>query len=73
MNPFATFLVGASILLMLLVYIGTAVHKTKRWIGTLLVALTAFSSIYTAKTMGLQLGIDLQGGSEFIVQLQLIL
>ena len=69
MNPFATFLVGASILLMLLVYIGTAVHKTKRWIGTLLVALTAFSAIYTAKTMGLQLGIDLQGGSEFIVQL----
>ncbi|MFN0076266.1 MAG: protein translocase subunit SecD [Prosthecobacter sp.] len=69
MNPFATFLVGASILLMLLVYIGTAVHKTKRWIGTLLVALTAFSAIYTANTMGLKLGIDLQGGSEFIVQL----
>lgn len=69
MNPFATFLVGASILLMLLVYIGTAVHKTKRWVGTILVALTAFSAIYTAKTMGLQLGIDLQGGSEFIVKL----
>ncbi|MCB1279014.1 protein translocase subunit SecD [Prosthecobacter sp.] len=70
MNPFATFFVGASILMMLLVYIGTAVHKTKRWVGTLLVALTAFSAIYTAKTMGLKLGIDLQGGSEFIVQLQ---
>ncbi|MDZ4401662.1 protein translocase subunit SecD [Prosthecobacter sp.] len=70
MNPFATFFVGASILLMLLVYIGTAVHKTKRWVGTILVALTAFSAIYTAKTMGLQLGIDLRGGSEFIVQLQ---
>ena len=69
MNPFATFLVGASILMMLLVYVGTAVHKTKRWVGTLLVALTAAASIYTAKTMGLQLGIDLQGGSEFIVQL----
>ena len=36
MNPFATFLVGASILMMLLVYIGTAVHKTKRIVGTLL-------------------------------------
>ena len=69
MNPFATFLVGASILMMLIVYVGSAVHKTKRWVGTLLVALTAFASIYTAKTMGLQLGIDLQGGSEFIVQL----
>lgn len=69
MNPFATFFVGASILMMLLVYVGTAVHKTKRWVGTVLVALTAAASIYTAKTMGLQLGIDLQGGSEFIVQL----
>jgi SecD/SecF fusion protein len=69
MNPFATFLVGASILMMLIVYVGSAVHKTKRWVGTFLVALTAFASIYTAKTMGLQLGIDLQGGSEFIVQL----
>ena len=69
MNPFATFLVGASILMMLIVYVGSAVHKTKRWVGTLLVALTALASIYTAKTMGLQLGIDLQGGSEFIVQL----
>ena len=54
MNPFATFLVGASILMMLIVYVGSAVHKTKRWVGTLLVALTAFASIYTAKTMGLQ-------------------
>lgn len=69
MNPFATFFVGATLLMMLLVYVGTAVHKTKRWVGTLLVALTAFSSIYTVKAMKLQLGIDLQGGSEFIVQL----
>ncbi len=69
-NPFATFFVGAAILLMLLVYIGTAVDKTKRWVGTLLTALTAFSAIYTAKTMGIQLGIDLRGGSEFIVRLE---
>ena len=69
MNPFATFLVGASLLMMLLVYVGTAVHKTKRWVGTLLVALTALSAIYTVEAMKLQLGIDLQGGSEFIVQL----
>jgi SecD/SecF fusion protein len=70
MNPFATFLVGASILLMLLVYIGTAVHKTKRTIGTLLIALTALSSLYTVKSLGIKLGIDLQGGSEFIVKLE---
>ncbi|WP_395738965.1 protein translocase subunit SecD [Prosthecobacter sp.] len=69
MNPFATFLVGASILMMLLVYVGTAVHKTKRLVGTLLVAVTAIASIYTVEVMKLKLGIDLQGGSEFIVQL----
>ncbi|MFO1483561.1 MAG: protein translocase subunit SecD [Verrucomicrobiaceae bacterium] len=70
MNPYATFLVGASILLMLLVYVGTAVHKTKRVVGTLLTALTALASLYTVNALGLKYGIDLQGGSEFIVQLQ---
>jgi SecD/SecF fusion protein len=69
MNPFATFFVGASILMMLLVYVGTAVHKTKRLVGTLLVAVTAFAAIYTEEVMGLKYGIDLRGGSEFIVQL----
>jgi len=70
MNPFATFLVGATILLMLLVYVGTAVHKTKRITGTLLIALTAFASLYTVDALGIKLGIDLQGGSEFIVKLE---
>lgn len=70
MNPFATFFVGAAILMMLLVYIGTAVDKTKRWVGTLLTALTAFSAIYTVRSIGIDLGIDLQGGSEFIVRLE---
>jgi SecD/SecF fusion protein len=70
MNPLATFLVGATILLMLLVYVGTAVHKTKRITGTLLVALTAFASIYTVNALGIKFGIDLKGGSEFIVKLE---
>lgn len=70
MNPYTTFLVGASILLLLLLYVGTAVHKTKRFTGTLLVALAAFASLYTANALGLKLGIDLQGGSEFIVKLE---
>lgn len=69
MNPFATFFVGASLLMMLLVYVGTAVHTTKRRVGTLLIILTAFAAIYTIEAMKLQLGIDLQGGSEFIVKL----
>ena len=70
MNPYTTFLVGASILLLLLLYVGTAVHKTKRFTGTLLVALAAFASLYTVNALGLKLGIDLQGGSEFIVKLE---
>lgn len=70
MNPYATFFVGAAILLMLLIYIGTAVHKTKRIIGTLLVALAAAASLYTVEQLGIKLGIDLQGGSEFIVKLE---
>lgn len=70
MNAYATFLIGATILLLLLIYVGTAVHKTKRLVGTLLIALTAASSIITVKSVGIPLGIDLQGGSEFIVELQ---
>jgi len=70
MNPLATFLVGATILLMLLVYVGTAVHKTKRITGTLLIALTAFASLYTVNALGIKFGIDLKGGSEFIVKLE---
>lgn len=70
MNPYATFFVGASILMLLLIYIGTAVHKTKRLVGTLLVALMAAASLYTVNALGIKLGIDLQGGSEFIVKLE---
>ena len=70
MNAYATFLIGATLLLMLLIYVGTAVHKTKRLVGTLLIALTAASSLLTIKSVGIPLGIDLQGGSEFIVELQ---
>lgn len=70
MNPYATFLVGATLLLLLLIYVGTAVHKTKRITGTLLIALAAAASLYTVKALGIKLGIDLQGGSEFIVKLE---
>jgi SecD/SecF fusion protein len=70
MNAYATFLIGATILLLLLIYVGTAVHKTKRLVGTLLIALTAASSLLTIQTVGLSYGIDLQGGSEFIVELK---
>jgi SecD/SecF fusion protein len=70
MTPILTFLVGAAILLLLLFYIGTAVHKSKRWFGTVLTLLATASAIITVQQMGIKLGIDLQGGSEFVVQLQ---
>lgn len=69
MQAYLTFILGTIILLLLIVYVGTAVQKTKRLIGTLLVALTAFSSILSVKQLGIPLGIDLQGGSEFIVEI----
>jgi len=70
MNPYTTFFVGASILLLLLIYVGTAANKTKRLTGTLLVALMTLSALYTVRALGIKLGIDLQGGSEFIVKLE---
>ena len=70
MNAYATFLIGAAILLLLLIYVGTVVQTTKRKIGTLLILLTTASALFTVKQMGVALGIDLQGGSEFIVELQ---
>ena len=70
MNAYATFLIGATILLLLLIYVGTAMQNTKRKIGTLLIILTTISALFTVKQMGIALGIDLQGGSEFIVELQ---
>jgi hypothetical protein len=49
MNPYVTFLVGSAILLLLLFYIGSVVHSTKRKVGTILVILMALFSILTVK------------------------
>jgi SecD/SecF fusion protein len=69
-TTYITFAAGAAILLLLLFYIGTVVPKTKRLVGTLLVMLMTACSLGAFKFMKIPLGIDLQGGSEFIVQLQ---
>ena len=70
MQAYLTFLLGTAILLLLIIYIGTAVQKTKRRIGTLLVTMTAVSSFLAWEFIKIPLGIDLQGGSEFIVEIQ---
>lgn len=70
MNAYVTFFVGTAILLLLLFYIGSAVHKTKRRVGTALILLMVGFAILLLKNVSIPLGIDLQGGSEFIVRLQ---
>ena len=70
MNAYVTFIVGTAILLLLLFYIGTVVHKTKRWVGSALIMLMAAFAVLTVKNMGIPLGIDLKGGSEFVVRLK---
>lgn len=69
MSPLFTFLVGTAVLLMLFFYVGTAIHSTKRRIGTLLIIVATAFSVLTLKNLGIKLGIDLLGGSEFIVKL----
>ncbi|MES2595386.1 MAG: protein translocase subunit SecD [Verrucomicrobiota bacterium] len=70
MNAYVTFLVGSAILLLLLFYLGSVVHSTKRKVGTVLIILMALFSILTVKNAGIPLGIDLKGGSEFVVRLK---
>jgi SecD/SecF fusion protein len=70
MHPIITFLSGASILMLFIFYIGTIATHSKRVIGSILIlAVTAFSLI-TLKTQPLKKGIDLNGGGEFVVELQ---
>lgn len=70
MAAISTFLVGASILLLLLFYVGTVVHDRKRMYGTALILIITAFSLWTVNSMGIKLGIDLKGGSEFIVRLE---
>ena len=70
MSPIFTFLFGAALLMILLVYVGTTELKRKRILGTLLTVLATVLALYTIKQIGIKKGIDLQGGSEFVVELQ---
>ena len=70
MSPLLTFLFGAVLLMLLLVYVGTTELRRKRILGTVLSVLGAALALYIIEQMGLKKGIDLQGGSEFIVELQ---
>jgi SecD/SecF fusion protein len=70
MSPILTFLFGAALLMILLVYVGATDLRRKRLLGTALTILATFLALYTVKQIGIKKGIDLQGGSEFVVELQ---
>ncbi len=69
MSPILTFIIGAAMLMLLLVYVGTTNLRTKSFLGTILILIATGFSLITFKSEGIKRGIDLKGGSEFIVRL----
>ena len=70
MNPIVTFLSGAALLILFIYYMGTVAQTRKRIVGTALSVLVSVFFLCTYGKMGLKEGIDLQGGSSFVVQLK---
>ncbi len=70
MDPILTFVIGAVILLLLMVYLGTTEQGRKVTIGILLAVIATGFAVTSIKVMGIKKGIDLLGGSEFVVKLQ---
>jgi SecD/SecF fusion protein len=70
MNPYITFFAGTILLLLWFFYVGTAGHNLKRNLGTMLSVLMGAFFVWAYSSEGIKKGIDLQGGSEFVVQLQ---
>ncbi|RBP42576.1 SecD/SecF fusion protein [Roseimicrobium gellanilyticum] len=73
-----TFFWGAALIFLLMFYMGTTEHRKKKLVGTILtVAVSLFCiwavdgwNVFTNKPLNLKMGMDLIGGSEFIVQLK---
>lgn len=70
MSPILTFFIGAAILMLLLFYNGTTLHNRRRMLGTVLIVVTTIFAVLSIRNMGIKRGIDLLGGSEFVVQLK---
>ncbi|MCB1225370.1 MAG: protein translocase subunit SecD, partial [Verrucomicrobiales bacterium] len=70
MNPIITFVSGTILLLLLLVYVGTVEAARKRLLGLVLTVAVTALALVTVKMEGIKRGIDLLGGSEFVVQLR---
>src|SRR5258705_9622691 len=77
-SPQVTFVWGAVLIFLLFYYLGTAEHRRKKIIGTILAVLvTCFclwaidaGNIFVGKPLNVKLGMDLAGGSEFTVRLK---
>lgn len=69
-GAYITFLIGSALLGLLFFYVGTANMGRKRLVGTILAVLAAASAYLAINAIGLKKGIDLQGGSEFVVRLE---
>lgn len=70
MEPYTVFLIGILAVGLLIAYFAVETERNKRRLGLVLTLLIAGFSIWTMSTMELRRGIDLQGGSSFIVQLR---
>ena len=70
MNPIVTFIAGTVLLLIWFFYLGTTGHNLKRNLGSALAALMGAFFVWAYASEGIKKGIDLQGGSEFVVQLK---
>jgi SecD/SecF fusion protein len=68
-SPQVTFVWGAVLVFLLFYYLGTAEHRRKKLVGSVLAALMTLFCIWAAKD-GVKLGMDLAGGSEFTVRLK---
>jgi SecD/SecF fusion protein len=77
-SPQVTFIWGVVLVFLLFYYLGTADHRRKKIIGTVLTVLvTCFclwaidaGNIFVGKPLNVKLGMDLAGGSEFTVRLK---
>jgi SecD/SecF fusion protein len=69
-GPLLTFFVGAAVVFMLIFYVGTILNERKRRIGAILSTIAAAFAVLVLFAQPMKKGIDLQGGNEFIVQLQ---
>ena len=77
-SPQVTFFWGAILIFLLFYYLGTADHRKKKLVGTVLSVLMAFFciwaisgwNVFLGKPINMKLGMDLAGGSEFTVELK---